>query len=579
MRATLIKNRSHFDHNFHVTSSVPSPARAAWPLEAAPRRRPLGWLGVIAVLVACLMALPIVSVATNIFSSGTAGTWSHLASTVLPDYIVTTLWLCLGVGSLAAVIGVGTAWLVTHFDFPMRRSFEWALVLPLAMPAYVMAYAYTDVLQFAGPLQGWLRATMGWTRADYWFPDVRSLGGAVVMFSFVLYPYVFMLARSAFMERGGAVIEAGMSLGLSPWQGFVRVSLPLARPAIAAGVALVLMETLADYGTVSYFSVQTFTTGIYRAWFSLGDRVAAAQLAMCLLGFVVVVLALERQSRGQARFHGTGLRRQPPRGLPLTGWRAVASVTVCVVPLLVGFVVPAGVLLHLAVTDGDAQFGTRFIMLAGNSVLVSVLTAVLAVSLALLVAYARRLDPRPLTRAAHWAVGLGYALPGSVIAVGVLIPLARADNLLAQWLQSTFGWHTGLLFTGTIAALVFACVVRFMTSALQTVDSALHRVTPHMDDAARSLGLRPAQSLRRVHLPLLHRGLLTAGLLVFIDVMKELPATLVMRPFNFDTLATQVYTLASDERLAEASSATLTIVAVGLLPLFVLCRQIARERS
>ena len=543
-----------------------------------PQRQPLGGLGAGALLVACLMALPIVSVATNVFSSGTAGTWAHLASTVLPDYIVTTLWLCLGVASLAALIGVGTAWLVTHFDFPMRRSFEWALVLPLAMPAYVMAYAYTDVLQFAGPLQGWLRATMGWTRADYWFPDVRSLGGAVVMFSFVLYPYVFMLARSAFMERGGAVIEAGMSLGLSPWQGFVRVSLPLARPAIAAGVALVLMETLADYGTVSYFSVQTFTTGIYRAWFSLGDRVAAAQLAMCLLGFVVVVLALERQSRGQARFHGTGLRHQPPRGLPLTGWRAVASVTACVVPLLVGFVVPAGVLLHLAVTDGDAQFGTRFITLAGNSVLVSVLTALLAVSLALLVAYARRLDPRPLTRAAHWAVGLGYALPGSVIAVGVLIPLARADNLLAQWLQSTFGWHTGLLFTGTIAALVFACLVRFMTSALQTVDSALHRVTPHMDDAARSLGLKPTQAMRRVHLPLLQRGLLTAGLLVFIDVMKELPATLVMRPFNFDTLATQVYTLASDERLAEASSATLTIVAVGLLPLFVLCRQIARER-
>jgi iron(III) transport system permease protein len=543
-----------------------------------PRRRPLGWLGAGALLVAGLMALPIVSVATNIFSSGTAGTWSHLASTVLPDYIVTTLWLCLGVGSLAALIGVGTAWLVTHFDFPLRRSFEWALVLPLAMPAYVMAYAYTDVLQFAGPLQGWLRATMGWTRADYWFPEVRSLGGAVVMFSFVLYPYVFMLARSAFMERGGAVIEAGMSLGLSPWQGFVRVSLPLARPAIAAGVALVLMETLADYGTVSYFAVQTFTTGIYRAWFSLGDRVAAAQLAMCLLGFVVVVLALERQSRGQARFHGTGLRRQPPRGLALTGWRAAGAIAACVVPLCVGFFVPAGVLLHLAVTDGDAQFGTRFITLAGNSVGVSVLTAVLAVSLALLVAYARRLDPRALTRTAHWAVGLGYALPGSVIAVGVLIPLARADNLLAQWLQSTFGWHTGLLFTGSIAALVFACLVRFMTSALQTVDSALHRVTPHMDDAARSLGLRPAQALRRVHLPLLQRGLLTAGLLVFIDVMKELPATLVMRPFNFDTLATQVYTLASDERLAEASSATLTIVAVGLLPLFVLCRQIARER-
>ena len=561
-----------------MTLAAPRESPAPKPAASWPHRRPLGWLGVSAVLVACLMALPILSVATNTLLPGTPGTWPHLASTVLPGYIVTTIWLCLGVGSLAALIGVGAAWLVTHFEFPLRRSLEWALVLPLAMPAYVMAYAYTDALQFAGPVQGWLRATMGWTRADYWFPEVRSLGGAVVMFAFVLYPYVFMLARAAFLERGAALLEAGMSLGLSPWQGFRRISLPMARPAIAAGVALALMETLADYGTVSYFAVQTFTTGIYRAWFSLGDRVAAAQLAMCLLGFVVLVLALERQSRGAARFHGPGLRSKPSRGLPLTGWAAFASVAACVLPVLIGFVVPAGLLLHLALTDGDAQFGMRFFTLAGNSVMVSGLTATLAVALAVLVAYARRLDPRPLTRGAHWAVELGYALPGSVIAVGLLIPVARADNLLAQWLLSTFGWHTGLIFTGTIAALVFACLVRFMTSALQTVDSALHRVTPHMDDASRSLGLTPAQSLRRVHLPLLRRGLLTAGLLVFIDVMKELPATLVMRPFNFDTLATQAYTLATDERLAEASTATLAIVAVGLLPLFVLCRQIARER-
>ena len=561
-----------------MTLAAPRESPAPKPGPSWPHRRPLGWLGVSAVLVACLMALPILSVATNTLLPGTPGTWPHLASTVLPGYIVTTIWLCLGVGSLAALIGVGSAWLVTHFEFPLRRSLEWALVLPLAMPAYVMAYAYTDALQFAGPVQGWLRATMGWTRADYWFPEVRSLGGAVVMFAFMLYPYVFMLARAAFLERGAALLEAGLSLGLSPWQGFRRISLPMARPAIAAGVALALMETLADYGTVSYFAVQTFTTGIYRAWFSLGDRVAAAQLAMCLLGFVVLVLALERQSRGAARFHGPGLRSKPSRGLPLTGWAAFASVAACVLPVLIGFVVPAGLLLHLALTDGDAQFGMRFFTLAGNSVMVSGLTATLAVSLAVLVAYARRLDPRPLTRSAHWAVELGYALPGSVIAVGVLIPVARADNLLAQWLLSTFGWHTGLIFTGTIAALVFACLVRFMTSALQTVDSALHRVTPHMDDASRSLGLTPAQSLRRVHLPLLRRGLLTAGLLVFIDVMKELPATLVMRPFNFDTLATQAYTLATDERLAEASTATLAIVAVGLLPLFVLCRQIARER-
>ena len=538
----------------------------------------VAWLTWLAVAIAVLVALPIASVGSNVLAGGTSGTWAHLAATVLPEYIATTLWLCAGVGALSALIGVGSAALVTHLDFPGRRTFEWALLLPLAMPAYVMAYAYTDALQFSGPLQTALRDATGWRRADYWFPDVRTLGGAVLMFAFALYPYVYLLARSAFLERGGAVLEAGRSLGLSPWRVFLKISLPMARPAVAAGVALALMETLADYGVVSYFAVQTFTTGIYRAWFSLGDRTAAAQLAMCLLAFVVLLLALERRSRGAARFHGSGLRRQPPRTAPLRGWAAAAACAACSVPLLAGFVLPGGVLLQMALTEGDAQFGARFYTLARNSIVVSALTALLAVALALLVAYARRLQPRPLTRAAHWAAGLGYALPGSVIAVGVLIPLARFDNWLAQSLHSAFGWQTGLLFTGSIAALVFACLVRFMTAALQTVDAALHRVTPHMDDAARSLGLTPARALRRVHLPLLRGGLLTAGLLVFIDVMKELPATLVMRPFNFDTLATQAYTLASDERLAEASTAALAIVAVGLLPMVLLCRQIAAQR-
>jgi iron(III) transport system permease protein len=540
--------------------------------------RPMRWLTGLTLLIAALVAVPILSVASQLFSAGTGETWAHLAATLLPEYIVTSLWLCLGVGIGVALLGVGAAWLITHMDFAGRRTFEWALVLPLAMPAYVMAYTYTDLLQYSGPLQSALREAMGWSRADYRFPDVRSTGGAVLMFVSVLYPYVYLLARTAFLERGGGVMEAGRSLGLTPWQSFVRVSLPMARPAIAAGVALALMETLADYGTVSYFAVQTFTTGIYRAWFSLGDRAAAAQLSMCLLGFVLLVLALEHASRGRARFHGTGLRRQPPRGNRLTGWRAALAFAACCVPLLVGFALPCGALLHMALTEGDAQFGARFFELSRNSLVVSALTAAFAVALAVLVAYARRIDAGPASRIAHWTAGMGYALPGSVIAVGVLIPVARLDNALVQWLQAHFGWQGGLLLTGSIAALVFACLVRFLASALQTVDAALHRVTPHMDDAARSLGLTPPETLRRVHLPLLRRGLLTAGLLVFIDVMKELPATLVMRPFNFDTLATQAYRLASDERLAEASTASLAIVAVGLLPMILLCRQIAKDR-
>jgi iron(III) transport system permease protein len=529
-------------------------------------------------VVALLMTMPIASVVGNVFTPGTSGTWSHLASTVLPDYIATTLWLSAGVGVLATVIGVSTAWLVTQLDFAGRRFFEWALLLPLAMPAYVMAYAYTDLLQFTGPVQTALRGVCGAAPGGWRFPDVRSLGGAVLMFAFVLYPYVFMLARTAFLERSGAVIEAGRSLGLSAWQSFWRLSLPMTRPAIAAGAALVLMETLADYGTVSYFGVQTFTTGIYRAWFTLGDRAAAAQLSACLLGFVVILLALEQQSRGHARYHSSGSRRSTERARPLVGWRAVGAITACALPLVLGFLLPAGVLLHLAVTDGDAQWGPRYFRLASNSMLVAGLTAALALAAALAVAFARRLEPTAATRFAHGIAGWGYAVPGSVIAVGLLIPLARLDNALVQWLQANFGLATGLLLTGSIAALVLACLVRFLSAALQSVDSALGRVTPHMEDAARSLGLTPSATMRRVHLPLMRRGLLTAGLLVFIEVMKELPATLVMRPFNFDTLATQAYTLASDERLAEASTATIAIVVVGLLPMIVLCRQIARER-
>nr|WP_246312153.1 iron ABC transporter permease [Aquabacterium terrae] len=539
----------------------------------------LPWLKLCALAAAALVAAPLLSVGMNVFAGGTGATWAHLAATVLPDYVVTTLLLCLGVALGVAALGVGAAWLVTRHEFPLRAQFEWALVLPLAMPAYVMAYTYTDLLQYVGPVQGALREAFGWRRADYWFPDVRSTGGAVLMFSLVLYPYVYMLARTAFLERAGGLVEVARAMGLTPWQGFVRVSLPLARPAIAGGMALALMETLADYGTVSYFAVQTFTTGIYRAWFSLGDRVAAAQLALALLAFVIGVLVLERLSRGRSRFHDTTLRRSGVSRSPLHGAQALLALLACVLPLVLGFLLPAGLLLEMAWSEGDAQFGPRFFALAGNSVLLSGLTALLAVGLALLIAYAARSHAGPAMRWAHRVVGLGYALPGSVIAVGVLIPVTRLDHLIATLLRETLHVEAGLLFTGTIAALVYACLVRYLTAAVQTVDAGLSKITPHMDDAARSLGHGPGATLRRVHLPLLRGSVLTAALLVFIDVMKELPATLVMRPFNFNTLATQAYTLASDERLAEASTAALAIVVVGLLPMMLLCRQIAKGQA
>jgi iron(III) transport system permease protein len=528
---------------------------------------------------AALVSAPILSLCAAMLAGGTRETWRHLASTVLPEYVASTLWLCGGVGVGTATVGVLTAWLVTMHDFPGRRFFEWSLVLPLAVPAYVMAYVYTDLLQFTGPVQTWLRASFGWRGGDYWFPDVRTLPGAVTMFVFVLYPYVYLLARTAFLEHATGMFEVGRSLGLGPWRAFFRVSLPLARPAVAAGTALALMETLADFGTVAYFGVQTFTTGIYRAWFSLGDRAASAQLAMVLLGFVVLLLLLERLSRGRARFHDTSARRRPEPGRRLVGWKAGVAASACALPFMLGFALPAGVLLEMAVTEGDAQFGVRFLRLARNSFTLAALSSALAVLLSLLLAYAARTSRSPWPRSVNRLAGLGYAVPGSVIAVGVLIPVTRLDVWLARAIETSTGVRVGLLLTGGIAALVYAYLVRFLAVALQTMEASLSRITPSMDDAARSLGCGLGATLRRVHLPLLRGGLLTAALLVFVDVMKELPATLVMRPFDFDTLATQAYTLASDERLAEASTSALAIVAVGVLPLIVISRRITRGQG
>lgn len=552
-----------------MSSRLPSP-----PLGAVSRH--LSPLVITALAVALLAGLPVASVGFNLLAGGTSATWSHLAATVLPEYIQNSLALCLGVGVGVAIVGVATAWLTTMHDFPGRRVFDWALVLPLAMPAYVMAYVYTDFLQFVGPVQTALREAFGWEFGDYYFPDIRTLPGAMLMFVFVLYPYVYLLARTAFLERAGGVLEAARTLGIGPWRAFFTVSLPLARPAIAAGVALALMETLADYGTVAYFAVNTFTTGIYRAWFSLGDRIASAQLAAILLGFVLLLVAIERITRGRARYHNTSNRHRPPAPR-LSGVAGLAATLACLTPLVLGFLLPGGLLLRMALGEGDAQFGERFVMLARNSFTLAGTTALIAVLLAVLLAYSARLSKTLLATGLNRMVGLGYAVPGTVIAVGVLIPVTRLDNWLAGQWEAWFGTNPGLLLTGGIAALIYAYLARFLSVALQTVDASLAKITPSMDDAARSLGLGQGHTLRRVHVPILRGSLFTAGLLVFVDVMKELPATLVMRPFNFDTLATQAYTLASDERLAEASTAALAIVAVGLLPLIALSRQIARD--
>jgi iron(III) transport system permease protein len=555
-----------------VTSSLQgAPAWRSW------RPSTPGTLGWFAVALAAVLAVPVVYVASKVFAAG-GGSWHHLVETVLADYVWNTLWLALGVGIGVMIVGVGTAWLVTMCRFRGSQTLEWALILPLAVPAYVMAYAYTDFLQFSGPLQTWLRDLTGWRAREYWFPDIRSLGGAVTVMVFVLYPYVYLLARTAFLEQSVGVLEVGRTLGYGAWGSFLRIALPLARPAIAAGTSLALMETLADFGTVSYFAVPTFTTGIYRAWFSMGDPVAAAQLSAMLLGFVACVLLLERVTRGRARYHNATSRRRLPE-YRLGGWRAVGALLACLAPLVIGFLLPAAILLRMTLAQGDEAFGERFVILARNSVSLALIASVLAILLALLMAYAARLRPGPITLSANRLAGLGYAIPGTVIAVGILVPVSKLDHALDAFVSSTFGLSTGLLLTGGVAALVYAYLVRFFSVALQTVEAGLTRITSSMEAAARSLGCSPAAVLKRVHAPLITGSLLTAGLMVFVDVMKELPATYALRPFNFDTLAVHAYNLAADERLAEAATASLAIVAVGLVPLVFLSRSIGRSRA
>ncbi|NJO81180.1 MAG: iron ABC transporter permease [Cyanobacteria bacterium RM1_2_2] len=530
-------------------------------------------------LIALLIATPLLVVLGSVFAN-TGPVWHHLTTTVLPRYISNSLLLVVGVSIGTGVIGVSTAWLVTMCRFPGSRVLQWALLLPLAVPAYILAYVYTELLEFYGPVQTALRAIFGWSSvADYWFPPIRSLPGAVAMLSLVLYPYVYLLARVAFLEQSVCTLEASRSLGCDSWRSYFKVALPLARPAIVAGLALVIMETLNDYGTVQYFSVDTFSVGIYRTWFNMGERVAASQLAACLLVSVLGVLLLEQWSRRQTRYYQSTSRYQMASPYKLSGRRAVMAGLACSLPILLGFLAPALVLLPMAMTRITERFGERFWTLARNSLTLALLTAAIGMVFSLILAYGLRLRPTRLMSLSVRTAAIGYAIPGSVIAVGVLVPVGYFDNALDAWMRSTFNLSTGLLLSGTITALVFAYLVRFLAVAFNTVESSLVQIKPSLDDAARSLGHSSTQTLLRVHAPLMTGGLLTAMILVFVDVMKELPATLIVRPFNFDTLAVEVYRLAADERLAEAAAPALAIVIVGILPIILLSWQITRSRE
>lgn len=552
-------------------STIPmaaAPARAGWLTR--------GWRGAV-LLVALVVALPVLTVFGFVLQPATE-VWQHLAATALRDYVVNSLLLMAGVGAGTLVLGVSTAWVTTTCEFPGRRLFEWALLLPMAIPAYIIAYTYTGLLDFAGPVQGGLRAAFGWGYGDYWFPNVRSLPGAIVMLSLVLYPYVYLLARAGFLEQSVRVLEVSRTLGASPLYTFLWVALPLARPAVIAGLSLALMETLADYGTVQYFGVNTFTTGIFRTWFGLGDAGAAAQLSALLMGFVLILIVVERWSRREARYHHTG---SPHRSLSrhrLGGWRRAVALGVCLVPLVLGFLLPAGQLLVWTLRTAPAMVNAEFARLLGHSLALAASGALVTLTLGLFMAYGKRLHGNRLVSSAVRFAGMGYAIPGTVIAVGVMIPFAWLDNSIDSWMRAHYGLSTGLLLSGTLAALLFAYLVRFLAVALQAVESGLARIRTSMDEAARSLGYRPVEVLRRVHAPLMRSSLLTGALLVFVDVLKELPATLVLRPFNFNTLAVRAYELASDERLADAATASLAIVLAGIIPVILLSRAITQAR-
>jgi iron(III) transport system permease protein len=516
-----------------------------------------------------ILAAPIGLVFVSVFFPQ-AQIWQHLYSTVLTDYIVNSLALAFGVGALVILIGTALAWCIARYEFIGRRPLQWLILLPMAMPAYIIAYTYTGLLDFAGPVQTLLRETFEWQYGDYYFPNIRSLSGAIIMLSLVLYPYVYMLAKTAFSEQPASLEEASRSLGVSPSQHLFKVVLPLARPAILMGAALAMMEAFADYGTVQYFGLSTFTTGIFRTWFGLGNGIAAAQLAAMLTGFVVLLLIIEYLSRRKIRYYFQGQKAQQVKRQKLTGSKAFWVPFVCVIPVFFGFILPVLQLFSWASKTYAKQLNSDFGLLLWNSFYLAALAAITAVTLALLFAYGKRLNPIKPIRLLVSIVSLGYAVPGTVIAIGAMISLSWIDIKINMFTEAWFDVSVGLVLSGSLFALILVYSSRFLAVAMHNIDTGLARVKPSMDDAARSLGHKPLQILRTVHVPLMKTSVLSALLLVFVDVLKELPATLILRPFNFNTLAVKAFELASDERLMDAALPALAIVSVGILPVILL---------
>nr|WP_040556738.1 iron ABC transporter permease [Reinekea blandensis] len=539
------------------------------------KQRRFGKLSTVSVITATLLSTPLL-VIVLMAVTGKADVWSHLWQTVLGDYVTHSLRLVVGVAIGVLLLGVSTAWLTACCEFPGRKLLSLLLLLPMAMPAYIIAYAYTGLLDFAGPIQTWIRATFELRYGEYWFFNIHSVTGATLMLSLVLYPYVYLMARAAFLAQSAHIIDVSRSLGATPSRAFFRVALPMARPAIVAGLSLAMMETLADYGTVQYFGVPTFTTGIFRTFYGFGDAAAAAQLAVVLLTFVILLVVLEKYSRRRISYFQSSDRKTPMTRLPLQGLTAWLTTLWCLLPVSLGFLLPFGLLAVWSTSSNEWVQG-GFIDIAVNSLSLAAIAALVAVLLALVFAYAARISRSRWVHLSVQVTSLGYALPGTIIAIGVLVSFAWIDHHAVAAFDSMAGTQLGLLFSGTLIALVFAYTTRFLAVSLGAVQSGLQTIKPSLDSTARLLGRTPLQVLREIHVPMLKGSVLTAFLIVFVDVLKELPATLMLRPFNFNTLAVRAYELASDERLIDAAPASVLIVLVGLIPVFFLNRSITKR--
>ncbi len=532
-----------------------------------------GWT-IFSLFLVLLICIPIFIIFSHLFASPSS-TWSHLASTVLKDYIINSFILIAGVGSLSLIMGVSTAWLVTTCNFPGRKFFSWALILPLSIPTYIAAYTYAGIFDYTGPVQKWV-TFLGIDNNTIFF-DVMTIEAIIFILAFTLFPYVYLITRTSFHRQSRTFLESSRSLGKGQFSTFFKIALPLARPAIVGGLFLVLMEVLNDYGAVKYFGIPTFTTGIFRAWFSLGDSDAAIRLSAILMIFIFSLMWLENWQRGKAKFTSSDSSFKPMQKLTFGKVGKSIAFTICLVPFLFGFFIPVLQLGSWALQTAKDVVNTEFIVLVLNSFFLAVVAALLCVFVALVLIYTARLYHSYLTSRFSKIAVLGYSMPGAVIAVGVLIPLISLDKSIAGFMSANFGISTGLLLTGTIFALIFAYLVRFLAISFNPIKAGFENTCEKLDEASRSLGISPLRTLRRINLPLIKGTLLGAAILVFVDVLKELPIILVLRPFNFNTLSIRAFELASDEMVAQSANAAIIIILTGIIPIIILSNLISRE--